>query len=94
MDGTKLMESLELLLQQVDEVELRNFEASFDEIEIIQLEEDPRLHVIEVIGMVNDYAQAYREAILAGQQVDMDPFVEQLLFLRQELDMFLSALQQ
>ena len=92
MNEEDIIYQISKVLDIYEEIEFKRVNLFFNELSFEKIESfvDSRLKVIDVIYNVNIFCQEVKEILSKGNTVNMNQFINQLVYLKKELDKYLT----
>ncbi len=92
MNEEDIIYQISKVLDIYEEIEFKRVNLFFNELSFEKIESfvDSRLKIIDVIYNVNIFCQEVKEILSKGNTVNMNQFINQLVYLKKELDKYLT----
>ena len=92
MNEEDIIYQISKVLDIYEEIEFKRVNLFFNELSFEKIESfvDSRLKVIDVIYNVNIFCQKVKEILSKGNTVNMNQFINQLVYLKKELGKYLT----
>lgn len=92
MNDEDIIYQISKVLDIYEEIEFKRVNLFFNELSFEKIESfvDLRLKIIDVIYNVNIFCQKVKEKLSKGNTVNMNQFINQLVYLKEELGKYLT----